>query len=562
MATRKDDKITKKVISSVVESGTIQPGSIVVLGFSGGPDSLCLLHALYTLSDALGLTIIPVHVNHKLRGAKADQEEMNAVSICEKMDLTCHVFDADCAGLAEELSISTEEAGRIIRYEIFDAVASAIESGGPEAFGTNLDMNSVMNFDKYSAMSLDFDENSFKDYEANFDDNFDEEHFNDDLDEDFDEDFDEEDFDDFDDFDDDFDEGGDKRIVIAVAHNADDQSETVLFRLLRGTGVHGLAGMSNERFSEQGFKIVRPLLDVSRADIESYIKANKLKPNMDESNNETDYTRNKIRLELIPYLEKEFNPNIKEALRRYATIAEIEDSFMEQVSYHACLDAMEKEIKDDCISLKLNELRDMPYAILRRVAVLALSLLGLSDGASFELVANVVSLIYSENPSAQINLPNGFIACREYNSIVFRKADADDKPDPCEGLRLMPQIMMIKSFAHSDDELYAVFDFDAFNEKYPGKVGELKLRTRREGDYIAIKDGKSKKLQDYFVDSKIPKALRDDIIVVAIGNEVLWIIPNPNLPTAQQRNKGKYSQNYQINDTTERVLFLELVDFL
>ena len=545
MVARKDDKITKKVISSVVESGTIQPGSIVVLGFSGGPDSLCLLHALYTLSDALELTIIPVHVNHRLRGAKADQEEMNAVSICEKMDLTCHVFDADCAGLAEELSISTEEAGRIIRYEIFDAVASGIEIGGPEAFGANLDMNSVMNFDKYSAMNLDFDENSFKDYEANFDDNLDEE-----------------DFDDFDDFDDDFDDDIDKRIVIAVAHNADDQSETVLFRLLRGTGVHGLAGMSNERFSERGFKIVRPLLDVSRADIESYIKANKLKPNMDESNNETDYTRNKIRLELIPYLEKEFNPNIKEALRRYATIADIEDNFMKEVSYHACFDALEKEIKDDCISLKLNELRDMPYAILRRVVVIIFSFLGLSDVASFELVDNIISLIYSENPSAQINLPKGFIACREYNSIVFREADADDKPDPCEGLRLMPQIMMVKSFTHSDDELYAVFDFDAFNEKYPGKVGELKLRTRREGDYIAIKDGKSKKLQDYFVDSKIPKALRDEIIVVAIGSEVLWIIPNPNLPTAQQRNKGKYSQNYQINDTTERVLFLELVDFL
>ena len=91
-------------------------------------------------------------------------------------------------------------------------------------------------------------------------------------------------------------------------------------------------------------------------------------------------------------------------------------------------------------------------------------------------------------------------------------------------------------------------------------AGDVKLRTRKEGDFIAIKDGKRKKLQDYLVDSKIKKSDRDSILVVAVENEILWILPNSLLPSKSQRERGKFSQNYQITDTTERVLFLEIED--
>ncbi len=569
MATRGGDKITRKIISRVLETEVIPRGSTVILGFSGGPDSLCLLHVLYTLSDELELNIVPVHVNHKLRGEKSDQEAANAIAICNKWDLPCHTFEADCTGLAKALSVSNEEAGRIIRYEIFDEVALAYEKalllgiGGAEHEGIQDDRSAYVDAVLKGIISDDFDgkfggnfggDYAYYDYDDEFGGEYgDDNHGNFGGDDD--------------DYFDEFDEPGNyessrrnDRIFIAVAHNADDQSETVLFRLLRGTGVHGLAGISSARLSAEGFIIARPLLDVSRADIEAYIKENKLKPNMDESNESTDYTRNKIRNELLPYLEKNYNPNVKEALRRYAMIAELDDNFMDGIAKGAFLDVV--EVKDDNIILDIDKLEDMHIAVIRRVIVIILSGFGPTDSISFELIGNLLNLLYSENPSAQISLPNGFVACREYNTLVFRKANEDDKVDPCEGLRLMPQIMKRKAFMPADDELYAAFDFDAFSEKYPGRVGEIVLRTRREGDYIAIKDGKSKKLQDYLVDSKVKKSERDDILLVAIENEILWIIPSANLPTAQQRDKGKYSQNYQINDTTERVLFLELVDSL
>lgn len=477
--------INRKVISSILETSAIPPDSTVVLGLSGGPDSLCLLHALVQISDALNIKIVPVHVNHKLRGKKADDEQDNVVRICDKMGLDCMVFEADCAELAKEMRVSTEEAGRIIRYDIFDEVADSLVSE---------------------------------------------------------------------------DEEKENKIVIATAHNADDQSETVLFRLIRGTGVHGLSGISMSRYSDAGYVIVRPLLEVTREDIEEYIRANKLKPNMDESNEEAEYTRNKIRLKLIPYIEKNFNPNIKDALRRYATIAEIDDNFMEEIAYGACLENM--TIEEDKVILRLAELRDMHVAINRRIVGIALAQLGLQEGVSYEIVANMIALFYSDNPSAQINLPGGYIACREYDNLVIER-DTEKKPtDPCEGIRLMPQIMMRREFNPIEGEIYAAFDFDAFNEAYPGRVGELKIRTRREGDFIAMKDGKSKKLQDYLVDSKIKKADRDRIVVAAIDNEILWIIPSDYLPTRAQRDKGRFSQKYQINDKTERVLFLELVDTL
>ena len=477
--------INRKIISSVLESNTIPQDSTVILGLSGGPDSLCLLHVLDQLSDAMNIKIVPVHVNHKLRGKKADEEQDNVVRICDKMGLDCMVFEAECAELAKDMQVSTEEAGRIIRYEIFDEVADSFVTDDKEQ---------------------------------------------------------------------------ENKIVIATAHNADDQSETVLFRLIRGTGVHGLSGISMSRYSDAGYVIVRPLLEVPRVDIEAYIEANNLKPNKDESNEETDYTRNKIRLKLIPYLEKNYNPSIKEALRRYATIAEIDDNFMEEIAYNACLEDM--TIEQDKVVLRLENLRDMHVAINRRIVSIALAQVGLQEGVSFEIVANMIALFYSDNPSAQIDLPGGFVACREYDNLVIEKASEREVKDPCEGLRLMPQIMRKREFKPIEGELYAAFDYDAFNEAYPGRVGELALRTRREGDFIAMKDGKSKKFQDFLVDSKIKKADRDKIIVAAIGSEILWIIPCNYLPTKVLREKGRFSQNYQINDTTERVLFLEIVDSL
>lgn len=478
---------SKKIISSIVDSDLIPRKGAVIVGFSGGPDSLCLLHALCELRDSMEIDIIPVHVNHKLR-PNADPEQDHAVAICDRLDLDGLVYEADCRGMAEDLKISEEEAGRKIRYEIFDEVAGELEAAGIDS----------------------------------------------------------------------------ERIVIAVAHNSDDQSETVLFRVIRGTGVHGLAGISKRRVSVKGYEIIRPLLDVSREDIEGYIEENKLHPNIDETNSSTDYTRNRIRLELIPYIEKHFNPNVKKALKRLAENASVEDEFMEGITAFECENCLTVDDAENKLILDVDYALNLPLALVRRIIGTAFEILGIIESGSHRLTLNVIDLMMSDNPSAVMNLPGGVVARRRYKELIFGFENGDEKEDSIEAnddQSINPKIVLMKEYNRADYGLHAAFDFDEFSKEYPGCIGEIKVRTRRDGDYIAIKGGR-KKIQDFFVDSKLPKEYRDSIRMVAIGSEILWILPDENLPTKQLQNRGKFSQNYQITEASSRVLFLEYTNIL
>ena len=471
------------IIDTIIDSGLIMNGSSIVVGLSGGPDSLCLMHALAQLADSFDLNLVPVHVNHKLR-PEAGEEAENVARICDKLGYECLIFEADCQELADNLKLSTEEAGRIIRYEIFDDVASQLEEEGCPR----------------------------------------------------------------------------ERVMIAVAHNADDQSETVLFRILRGTGVHGLAGMPVIRSSEAGYMIIRPLLFTERTEIEQYIKANKLRPNIDASNSGTDYTRNKIRNELIPYLEKNYNPNIKQALRRFAEIADQDDALLTDIAYAAMDGHVNVDQEALKVELDIRELREDPPSVVSRVVSFILQTLRLEANAGYDLITAIMNLIYTENPSATIDLPAGFKAYREYDTIVFTAGGEDRKIMPDTSLRMFPQVMMAKEYDPDDEEgMYAAFDFDEFNKEYPGRVGELVLRTRREGDYLPMKEGR-KKIQDLLVDSKVMKNARDSILMVAIDSEVLWILPSKYFAGRQEQEKGRFSPKYHITDKTERVLFIEIAE--
>ena len=474
----------RTVLDAIIDSGLIMERSAVIVGISGGPDSLCLLHCLATIADPYDLELVPVHINHKLR-AEADEEADRVAEMCDRLGLECNFFEADCGEMARSLKISTEEAGRYIRYEIFDEVAAQLEEEGVPR----------------------------------------------------------------------------DRIFIAVAHNADDQSETVLFRLLRGTGVHGLAGIPAIRPSDSGYLIIRPLLSVTRKEIEDYISENRLHPNIDASNAGTDYTRNRIRNELIPYLEKNYNPNIRETLRRYAYLADQDDELLSDAAFAALDGHFTVEEERNRVLLEIKELRNDPPAINSRVIGYVLKALRIEENVNHELVRLLMNLIYTDNPSASIDLPGGFRAYREYDTVIFADADEDVIIPADKSLRIFPQIMMAKDFMPDEDVLYAAFDFDLFNEEYPGKAGELTLRTRQEGDYLPMKGGR-KKIQDLLVDSKVMKNARDSILMVAIGHEILWVLPSKYFAGKQERDKGRFSQKYHINDSTDRVLFIEIVDYI
>ncbi len=315
------------------------------------------------------------------------------------------------------------------------------------------------------------------------------------------------------------------------------------------------------RGSDEGYGIIKPLLHIERKDIEAYIKTNKLRPNIDASNSENDATRNKIRNELIPYLEENFNPKVKEALRRYAELASMDDTLLNQIALGALEDNINIEEDAQKVMLNLTELRDNPPPIMSRIMNIVAEVIGIKSYLSYELMTSLLSIAYSENPSASLDLPEGLRVHRDYDTLIFGKADEDITIKPDASLRMFPQVMRRKDWTPDEDSMYAVFDFDKFSESYPGKVGELVLRTRREGDTIPLKEG-NKKIQDLLVDCKVKKNARDSILMVAIDSEILWVLPSEYFSRKKDRQNGKYSQKYQITDETERVLYIEIAEDL
>ena len=225
----------------------ISSGQTVVLGLSGGPDSVCLLHSLLNEHDG---QIVCAHVNHCLRAAESDADETFAGELCKKLEVPLETKRIDAAVFANENGMTIEEAGRAARYVFFDEVC-----------------------ERYSVV-------------------------------------------------------GKPLPVIALAHNKDDQTETVLMRILRGTGTDGLAGIPEKRKSARGFDIVRPLLNVSRKEIDEYLAGINAEFCTDSSNLGTEYLRNKLRLDIIPYIETSLDVCMKQSLGRLAAnAAEDKDYF-------------------------------------------------------------------------------------------------------------------------------------------------------------------------------------------------------------------------------------------
>lgn len=488
-----------KILEKVRKSGLIAENSTIIAAVSGGPDSLTLLRVLLELREEANLHIIPVHVNHGLR-ENADREERHLTDICAEWGIPCVVKRIDCRGIARQKKCSLEEAGREERYRIFSAVAKeAQESGVPK-----------------------------------------------------------------------------DRICIAVAHNADDQCETVLQRIVRGTGIHGLRGIPFTREDEQGFTIIRPLLSVTRKEIEAYVQEQGLEPNYDETNQETEYTRNRIRLELIPYLEKQLNPGVRESLRTLSEIATMEDDYMERET-ERCFQEAHVDRADVLDVMKLQELHPaMEYRVLDRFLKQAVE----ADSIGKSILDNAVKVVRSDNPSARMNLPGGYVLKRQYNQLIldrFGENSANSRGEAVEqGDSVPPKnsiltaeirtgydwkkssvLESLRNYRQSG-RMVALLDYDAIRQDLGECLDLMVLRHRMPGDRIGIAGGKHKKLQNYMVDAKIPRDCRDNLKLVAVGGEILWILPSLFLPNKIEREIGKISQKYQIQEGSNAVLFLEI----
>lgn len=505
----------QRVLETIKTHELLEDGTHIVLGLSGGPDSVCLFDVLLELSAVKNFRIHPVHVNHKFRPGDAERDQEYVEELCRQRGLTCRTFTVDCNALAREEGLTSEEAGRKARYDAFFETAQGITQGFAQGLAGELEQHCTQ-------------EPSMP---------------------------------------------GTDKIAIAVAQNANDQAETILFRMLRGTGTDGLAGIAYKRY-ERGFAIVRPLLDVPRDEIEKYCEERNLSPRIDHTNNEAIYARNKIRLELLPMLREKFNPNIIETINRLGKNAAADKDYLAQQARDAYEEALEDADGRNCtVEVTTAKLDRMHKAVRMRVYNYLLADVGMEENLTEGQLETIEKVRISQSPSAMCDLADGFRVYKIYDRIQFcREAETE------EGRQLRMRFISAEEYAKEPKTARAP-DADGGETAArvvgifalpPGAEDSVCIRKRRDGDVIAIASKsraqgatqapvqgatqtpdtappqvRHKKLQDFLVDAKVPKSVRDDIDLLAYGNRILWVLPSPHFASRQYREKGRFSAEFK-----------------
>jgi tRNA(Ile)-lysidine synthase len=487
--------VEKLIKNTIQDNNLLKKGDHVIVGLSGGPDSMCLFLVLLDLRDELELNISAVHVNHMFRAGFAQRDQEYVEAFCSKVNIPCKVSVVDCTKMAKEQGLTDEEAGRNARYEAFYATAKKMVDDGISS----------------------------------------------------------------------------EKIKIAVAQNKNDQAETLLMRIMRGTGTQGLSGMEYSRMGEHGTLIIRPLLDVSRNDIETFCREQNINPCLDHTNEEAIYARNKVRLELIPYIVENFNENIVESLFRLSQNAKEDNGYLltqAQVAYMAL--KKEKSEKgtfinsDRAIILDRKGLKMLDSAIRRRVILLAFFEIGLKQDFLSAHTHMIDQIIFSENASAKVNLPNKYEISVSYDeAIVYLKKDLNAHEKAQAEVQDF-EVVFISEYEVGKHEAIikqkqsktniAAFDYDALEKVTKNAKEKILVRGREQGDYF-VPSGMTtgrKKVQDYFVDRKIPKENRENYKLAVLEKEVLWIFdPIDN-------RHSEISEKYKVTSETKRVLLLEI----
>jgi len=311
---------------------------------------------------------------------------------------------------------------------------------------------------------------------------------------------------------------------IATGHTATDQAETVLLRLLRGAGSTGLAGIPPLRGP-----FIRPLIETTREEVLEHLAGSGLAFKTDPSNTKPLYTRNRIRLELLPVL-RQFNPRIVETLAAEAALLKDEGEALDLVVGSAALSLTERQ--GDGFMLQREAFLALHRAIRRRLLRrLAEDIADGPSGLSSVQVDEALQFMSTAPTGRVMQLPANLTIERTYEQFLIGPATAA-APFACEltvpGRTLIPECgIEVEARLLSDQEAppdtnycwQALFDYD--------KIGlPLQVRSRRPGDrfHPAGLGGKSKKLQDLLVDAKVPRQRRDAIPLLCSGTEILWVM--------------------------------------
>ena len=272
----------EKVIDTIKKYKLIEKGDKIVLGVSGGPDSIAMLDILKDLRNKFEFDIYVCHLNHMIRGQDAINDQKYVEQYCNKNQIEFFTKNVNIIEISNNQKIGTEECGRNARYNFFEEILEKTKSN-----------------------------------------------------------------------------------KIATAHNKNDNAETVLMHLLRGSGISGLKGIKPIRNN----KFIKPLIECDRKEIEEYCKQKNLNPCIDKTNFENTYTRNKIRNIVIPYIKKEFNPNIIETLFRLSEVVSSEDEFLDRITQKEFENIVLLE-NEHQIDLKLKEFNLLDNVIKNRLILL------------------------------------------------------------------------------------------------------------------------------------------------------------------------------------------------
>ncbi len=419
------------VKNTIIRHDLIQKGDVVLAALSGGSDSVAMCDILIKLSKELDFTVCAAHVNHNMRD-EALHDENFVRDMCKKAGIECYVKSADVLGYAKEHNMSSELAGRKIRYDFFEEIK--------------------------------------------------EKH------------------------------GIDK---IATAHNKNDSAESILLHLIRGCGIDGLRAIPYRRED-----IIRPVLDLTKGQIETYCHKNGLLYVTDKTNFKNDYTRNKIRNIILPKI-CDINENFVNTVTANAVIFKETSEFMKEYA---------KGVYDEiCDNGRLDIKRlSCEHTAAARV-IIQMHFENFTKAAQnlpLEHTEKILKLIKEEKTSKTLNLPNGISARLEYNRLYFIKTDekSGDYEIPVETGKM---IFVPEAGFEALIKEESVKNNNTKNKIYFYKKRDTKLyiRNRRRGDcfYPVAMTGK-KKLSDLFCDMKIPANERDNIPLLTENDNIIWVM--------------------------------------
>jgi len=471
--------LLEKARKTIVRHHLLDKGERVVVGVSGGIDSMVLLHLLKAFGREFELSLIVAHVNHGLRQDESEREAELVEKESTRFGLPFEYGRFDVREFSRHAGVSVQDAARRVRYRFLRTVLR-----------------------KHQAQK------------------------------------------------------------IALGHHADDQVETILLRLLRGSGLRGLRGMLPIR--KEG--VIRPLLESWRGEIESFAAENRIPYLIDSSNLKKDYLRNRIRLDLIPLLEREYQSNFRESVTRTAVALREEHDYVEgeaEKVYHQ----MVRE-EDGSLTFRFREFQSCPPPIQWRIVEKLLErLYGEESPEALEEEAwTSIPILYEKlrhaAPSFLLELPRGAQIAKQYDQVVVKRCKTRTVP-PFEVELSLPGHTRIGETGKEvqidveseGEKVY--YTLESGNVRPPPNVVfldyerlqfPLKMRNFRPGDRFApLGATGEQKLKKFFIDHKVPRYERPEIPLLISGERIAWVVGH------------RIDERFKVTKKTKKVLKIEVV---